>query len=116
MPNLNTRIAAFIEVLIPITACNLECHYCYIIQRHQRAMEAPKFHATPSEIGYALRPERFGGRLYVSLCGAGETMLTKELPEIVKSILEYGNYINITTNGTIRKSFYKIAEITPPNC
>lgn len=31
MGNDNT-IKSFIEVLIPVTQCNIKCHYCYVVQ------------------------------------------------------------------------------------
>lgn len=55
------------EVLIPITKCNIKCHYCYVIQRENRT----NHHALlpdASTIAEALSAKRFGGYAYISLC------------------------------------------------
>ncbi len=109
----SNKIVGFIEVLIPITTCNIKCEYCYVIQRHNRLMKIPKLKHTPEEIAYALRPERFNGNMYISLCGAGETMITPNLAEIVKELVSQGHLVNITTNGTITKAFDRMLEIIP---
>lgn len=107
------KIKYFFECLIPITACNIKCHYCYVVQRDNRKMKMANLQFNPEQIGYALRRERLGGIAFFSLCGAGETMMQKNLPEIMLALLKEGHYINITTNGTITKTFKRIAEIIP---
>lgn len=109
----NDKLKGFIEVLIPITLCNLKCHYCYVIQRDNRTNDPGTVGHTPEEIRSALSKERLGGQFYISLCGAGETMLVKNLAEIVKNLLEEGHYVNVTTNGTITKAFDEFFRIIP---
>lgn len=109
------KLKGFIEVLIPITICNFKCHYCYVIQRDNRTNDPGMVSHTPEEIGYALRKDRLGGAFYISLCGAGETMLVKNLPKIVKCLLEEGHFVNVTTNGTISKVFDDFFKIIPRN-
>lgn len=106
-------IKYFIECLIPITKCNIKCHYCYVMQRHNRNMKYASFHYTPEYMAKALSPERLGGIAYISLCGAGETLMQEEIPEIVYHLLKEGHYVNITTNGTITKTFRVISELIP---
>lgn len=106
-------LKGFIEVLIPITVCNLKCHYCYVIQRENRTNDCGVVNHTPEEIARALSRKRLGGTFYISLCGAGETMLVKNLPAIVKALLEEGHYVNVTTNGTVTKVFQQFFEIIP---
>lgn len=108
------KIKRFIECLVPVTACNLKCEYCYVIQENRRKLEMPKFKYSPQIIGKGLSKERLGGIAYISICGAGETLLPKEMPQIVKEILKQGHYVNITTNGTITERFNEIIEITTP--
>jgi len=115
---MNTKIVGFIEVLIPITLCNLKCHYCYVIQRNNRT-NLKAVLPEPEVVRNALRKERFGGSLYISLCGAGETMLTPKLADISYELLKEGHFVNITTNGTIDKAFdefeakaYEFPELT----
>lgn len=103
------KIVAFVEVLIPITQCNLKCHYCYVMQRHNRTNAKPIL-PEAGKIREALRKERFGGRLYVSLCGAGETTLTPDLMNIVLELLKEGHFVNVTTNGTVTKFFKQFEE------
>lgn len=54
-------IKRFFECLIPVTACNLKCSYCYVIQRNNRKHEIARLKYTPEQIGRALRQERLGG-------------------------------------------------------
>ena len=46
--------------------------------------------------------------MMVNLCAFGETLLCKELPDIVYHILAQGHYINITNNGTITQRLEEI--------
>lgn len=104
------KIKRFVECLIPVTACNLKCEYCYIIQEERRTNQMPKMHYTTEQIRKALSLKRMGGVSYFSICGAGETLLPKETVEIVYALLEEGHYVNITTNGTIEKRFQEISQ------
>lgn len=101
-------IKRFFECLIPVTICNLECEYCYVIQRKYRNMKKADLKYTPREIGMALTKERLGGICYFSICGAGETLAQPETLEIAREILNNGHFVNITTNGTIKKEFEKL--------
>lgn len=109
MENKKSKFIAFLEVLIPITKCNIKCHYCYVVQRDNRTNHHTEL-PDPQVIAEALSMKRFGGSLYISLCGAGETMLTPRLEEIVYALLKEGHYVNVTTNGTITKSFERFEE------
>ena len=82
------KIKRFIECLVPVTACNLKCDYCYVIQEGRRKNEIPKFQYSPEHIGNALNKQRLGGICYISICGAGETLIPKEMPNIIKEILK----------------------------
>ena len=69
----------------------------------------PSFRKNPEEIGRAFSPKRWNAnRLFVSFCGAGETLLCKELPDIVYHVLSQGNVVNITNNGTITSAINKL--------
>lgn len=48
------KIKYFFECLIPITVCNMKCHYCYVAQRHNRTMEMPKLPYSPEYISNSL--------------------------------------------------------------
>lgn len=98
----------FFECLVPTTACNIKCSYCYIIQENRRKNEKAHFLYTPQHIGKALSLERLGGVSLISMTAAGETLLPVEIPEITHEILKQGHFVNITTNGTISKRFDEI--------
>lgn len=105
------KIKRFIECLVPVTACNLKCDYCYVIQEGRRKNEIPKFKYSPEHIGKSLRKSRLGGTAYISICGAGETLIPKEMPSIIEEILKQGHYVNITTNGTLIERFKEIVNM-----
>lgn len=58
-------IKIFIECLLPITACNIKCHYCYVAQRHNRLMKRASLPYSPEKMAKALRKERLGGVLHI---------------------------------------------------
>lgn len=104
------KIKRFIECLIPVTACNLKCSYCYVIQRDNRKNKMAELKYTPAQIGEAMNKKRWGGICYFSICGAGETTMQKDIEEIVFNILKNGHYVNITTNGVLTNRLKKIIE------
>lgn len=108
-----TKMRAFVEVLIPGTQCNIKCHYCYLVQQNRRKMQKGLFNYDLETMIQAFGPERWGGVLYISLCGEGETLLWKDLPEFTLALLKQGHYINITNNGTVTKAFERFYEIIP---
>lgn len=109
------KIKRFFECLIPVTVCNLECHYCYVIQEHRRSMKLAELKYTPEHMAQALRKERVGGTCLISICGAGETLAQREVIDIVAAILAEGHYVNITTNGTLSQRFDELIEKCKPN-
>ena len=105
------KVHKFIECALPVTVCNLECSYCYVIQRHNRSMQMPKLKYSPELIGKGLSKARWGGTCYFSICGAGETLIPKESVEIAAEILKQGHFVNITTNGTLSKRFDELVAL-----
>ena len=102
----------FIECLVPVTACNLKCSYCYVIQNNWRSNKNAIFEYSPQIIGKALSKERLGGVSFISFAGAGETMIPKEFPMIVSEVLKQGHFVNITTNGTFSNRFLELIKIS----
>ena len=98
---MSEKIKRFFECLIPVTSCNLKCEYCYVIQQERRHEKLPVMNYSPEQIGKALTQERLGGTCYISICGAGETLLPGETFKIVRELLSNGHFVNITTNGTL---------------
>ncbi len=109
------QIKRFLECLLPVTLCNLECPYCYIIQEHRRDMKLAELPYSPEHIAEALRPERLGGTCLISICGAGETMAQKEIVPITQKVLVKGRYVNITTNGNLRRRYEQLIEACGEN-
>lgn len=105
------KIRRFFECLLPVTACNLKCSYCYVIQRDNRKMKIPELRYSPERIGQGLTKERLGGTCYFSICGAGETLLPEETIQITREILKQGHYVNLTTNGTLSKRFEELMRL-----
>ncbi|WP_215698773.1 radical SAM protein [Clostridium sp. MCC353] len=105
------EIKRFFECLLPVTACNLKCSYCYIIQRDNRNMKIPELKYSPERIGAGLSQERLGGICYLSICGEGETLIPEEIVHITYEILKQGHYVNLTTNGTITKRFDELMKL-----
>lgn len=105
------QIKRFFECLMPVTACNLKCGYCYVIQRDNRKMEVPKLKYSPEIIGRGLTIERLGGVCFFSICGAGETLIPEETVRITEQLLKNGHYVNITTNGTLSNRFDELLKL-----
>ncbi len=98
------KITKYIDTLVPLNVCNLQCNYCYVRQHgdfknNELLMHSPKF------IRAALSRWRLGGSALINFCGNGETMLCKELPSVISELIAEGHYISIVTNGTITKAF-----------
>ena len=107
------KIVKFVECLLPVTACNLKCSYCYVIQESRRAMKIPPLQYSLDTIQRALRKERFGGTCYFSICGAGETLMPDYIVDLVGRILDNGHYVNITSNGTLSRRYQQMMESYP---
>lgn len=103
------KIKRYIECHVPVTTCTLRCSYCYITQHRLFGGPLPEFRYTPEHVRKALSKERLGGTCLINLCGAGETLLAKEVVEYARAFLEEGHYVMIVTNGTISKRFDDIA-------
>lgn len=95
----------FIDCYIPVTTCNLRCHFCYITQHRRFSDKLPTFAYDAKHIRKAMSVERLGGKCHLNFCGGGETLLPPEIIDITRELLEEGHYIMIVTNGTISKRF-----------
>ena len=100
----------FIDIHVPVTACNLECHYCYVALGHTRNTKATPFMYDAKQIGLAFKKERWGGICHINMCGLGETLIPPQVVEITKELLAQGHYIMIVTNGTLTKRFEQFCE------
>ena len=55
------KIKRFIDCYVPVTTCNLRCHYCYITQQRKFDAKLPEFKYSAEYIAKALSKERLGG-------------------------------------------------------
>lgn len=99
------KVKRFIECLIPVTACNMKCSYCYVMQESRREDNVPKLNYSLETISRATTRERFGGTCFFNICGAGETLIPSYTVDLVEVLLNNGHYVNLTTNGTLTKRF-----------
>ena len=102
-------ITKFIECLAPVSVCNLECEYCYLIQQNRRKMVNPKWEHSVEDTAKALSKKRLGGMAYISICGEGETLISDDVVKLAYLLLENGHAVNITTNGTVTNNIEKLA-------
>lgn len=103
------KIKRYIECYVPVTTCNLQCHYCYITRQGKWKDELFHLTRTPQEVVTALSRKRLGGTCLINICAGGETLLCAELPDIIRALLEEGHYVMVVNNGTVRKALEKIA-------
>ena len=104
------KIKRYIDCYVPVTACTLRCHYCYITQHGLFANKTPRFKYSPEQVRKALSIERLGGICLINFCAAGETLLHKDILSYIRAILEEGHYVMIVTNATVSKRFDEIAD------
>ena len=95
----------FIDIHVPISSCNLKCHYCYVAHEGNRNKEKAIFNYDADTIKKCLSVKRMGGVCHFNICGAGETLIPKQMLSITKGILENGHYVMIVTNGTLTERF-----------
>lgn len=103
------KLKRYVECYVPITTCNLKCHYCYITLQGKWKNEIVPIGHTPEEIVKALSKKRLGGSCLINMCAGGETLLCPDLPAVIKGLLEEGHYVMVVTNGTVRKVLEEIA-------
>lgn len=96
---LNDGIKRFIEIHIPVGACNMRCQYCYI-GNHKNNVS--KLNYSIEEIKKAFSKKRLGGICLLSICSDGEPTLLDELPDVIEALLSEGHYVMLVTNGVSR--------------
>ena len=107
----------FFNTNIPTNKCNLRCHYCYVGQTYSFNNENldKELEYSFDHMRKCLSKSRLGGVCMFNLCAPGETMLYKQLPEIVQMFLELGHYVSIVTNLVVDKTLDRIVEIAGSN-
>lgn len=100
-----------IAINVPISKCNLRCHYCYLTQLNNWGQNDLRLEYSPEYIGQALSAKRLGGICLVNLTGKGETLIPTEMPQIIHEILKQGHFLEIVTNGTLTQRFEELAKL-----
>lgn len=108
MEKVNPR--RFINCYVPTQTCNFRCSYCYISQRKdfQDTLISCKYPL--KVIREATTTERLGGICIFNLCAGGETLLSLDIIEVIKILLENGHNVSVVTNGTVAKGFDEIID------
>lgn len=96
-------------LIIPTSICNFRCSYCYLAQRKEsyQGLQAPMQYS-PEQVAKALSKERLGGPCFINACAEGETLLTNNIDQYFKALVEEGHYIEIVSNMTITPMLEKI--------
>ena len=105
----NDKIHKVLLFGIPMSICNLRCHYCYLAQREDCYQGVqPKMKYPPSDFAKAFSKARMGGKCYMNFCADGETLLTHNIDQYIKALVEEGHYAEIVTNMTVTPMLDKI--------
>ena len=108
------KIKRLINCFIPVSICNFECGYCYIPQCEGRKKNLmPQWSVEPATVAKALSRKRLGGICFMNICGDGETLIPKEVPQIIIELLKEGHFIEVVTNGTLTNRFEEIFQADP---
>lgn len=109
------KMKRLIECYVPIYACNMKCDYCYIKQNEGRHFEKKisPFQYKPDYIAKCLSSKRLGGTSLINLCAGGETLLSHEVVDLARYLLEEGHYVMIVNNGTITKHIKELCNLNP---
>lgn len=105
------KIKKLILAVIPNNNCNLKCEYCYISQMADWEKKDKEKKYSPQYMAKCLSVERLGGIALINLTGNGETMLDRDIVEIIRCFLEEGHYVEVVTNGTIKKRMEEVAHL-----
>lgn len=105
------QIKKLIAINVPISKCNLRCHYCYLTQLNAWDKDEPKLEYSPEFIGKAFSKKRLGGTCLINLTGKGETLILPEMPEIIRVLLEEGHFLEVVTNGLLTQRFEELAKM-----
>ena len=100
----------FIDCYLPTENCNLKCHYCYLSQWDDFKHNTVRIEKDPKFIRQALSCKRLGGICMINICAGGETLLFREVIDVVRELLEEGHYVMVVTNGTLTERFKEFVD------
>lgn len=108
----NNLPKVFILAQLSNCSCNLRCPYCYITSRKLWSQTSANFFQYPIEhMLKGFLPERLGGIALINLTGLGETFLQDGVVELIRGLLAEGHFIEVVTNGTVKKRIYEVLQI-----
>lgn len=103
------KVKKLIFINIPMSICNLRCHYCFLSQRKKCYQGIqPEMKYSPEQIATGLSQNRIGGPAFINLCASGETLLTHNIDLYIEALLKEGHYLEVVTNLTITPVLDKI--------
>lgn len=105
------KIKRIINVIVPITACNFKCNYCYLAQTNSFSNDIPKLEYSIDHILKALTTKRLGGVCMMNLCAVGETLMAPYLYDLVEGLLKNGHYVTIVTNGSLKNKIHEYKKL-----
>lgn len=102
------KIKRLINFVVPVTACNFRCHYCYVGQEGRNTGEMGKLNYSLEHIQKCMTTERWGGVCNINMCGLGETLLPDYMVPLADKMLENGHFVSVVTNGTVTKRLQEL--------
>lgn len=112
---MSDKMKRLLNCIVPVTACNFKCHYCYIGQTDGFKGEVGALPYSLDYIAHALRPERIGEHCHFNLCGSGETLIAPYVIELVDRLTRMEHYCTIVTNGVLTHRFEELCSL-PKEC
>ena len=97
----------YVDITIPVEACNFRCKYCYIWQQRNMDINNSKFKYSAQHVASGLSQERLGGVCLMNICGAGETLFSQFTIDLAHELLNKGHFIIIVTNGCAQQNSYE---------
>lgn len=106
------KIHRLVNFILPVTACNFRCHYCYVRQEEKQTGKIDDLDYSLEHIQHCMTKERWGGVCHINMCGLGETLLADYAVELAIKMLENGHYVSVVTNGTITRRIKELCSIS----
>lgn len=105
------QVKRIVNFIIPVTKCNLYCHYCFISQESGFAGEIQPLKYSLDHLQKAMDKRRWGGMCHLNICSMGETLLGPYVVELARRMIDNGHFVSIVTNGTITARINEIAKL-----
>lgn len=105
------KLKRIVLMQVPMTICNLQCHYCYLPKRNNYCRgKQIAYRYSPEHVAKALSKERLGGCAYINICAEGETLLATDIDKYIYALLQEGHYCEVVSNMTVSKVLKRICE------